>query len=99
MIVLYYFLCFSDAMPDPATQNIMGMSCIFTVSAHIILNISVLMRQSIIDLRTRCRRRRMQKQLKKKLTRSLNLNEIVDMKKLQHVVEESEPSELMESEE
>ena len=42
MVVMYYMLCFSDAMPDLDTQSDMGLACMGTVMFHIALNVGIM---------------------------------------------------------
>ena len=64
MIIMYQILCFSDAMPDPETQKIMGISCMTTICIHIIFDLSLLMYQTMRSVKIRIKVRRMKKQLK-----------------------------------
>ena len=86
MIVMYQILCFSDAMPDPATQKFMGISIMVTIGTHIIFDLSLLMYQSFTTVKTKVKMRRMKKQLKQNLKNNFRLNEILASRKPQQEV-------------
>ena len=64
MICLYWFICFSDFVPDVNTRFMIGYVCSAVVCAHFFISISLIL---AVNIKT-CKEKRRQKLLKQRRT-------------------------------